>query len=137
MKLKLALPVIGALALFAALPETAEARRRSSFDISVGLGHSHYGGHRGYGRRHDSSVSFRYSRGRDYGYHGSRYRNYNHAPRYHNHAPRYYHSSRPIYRSERYHYRPAPRYVYRDYDYGYYRRPVVRRYYYRDYDECY
>ena len=127
MKLKLALPVLGALALLAALPETAEARRRSSsFDLSVGVGSSHYGG---YGRHYDSGVSFRYSRGYSRGGHG-----YGH--RHHHHYGRSYYRDRPVYR-EYYHYRPVRRYVYRDYDYGYYHRPIYRRYYYRDYyDDC-
>ena len=126
---KFALPVLGALALLTALPAPAEARRRSSFDVSVGFGYSNYGGYRGYGRSHyDTGVSFRYSRGRDYGY--SRYRDY-HRPRYYHRSTRYY-APRPIYR-ESYYYRPVRRYYYRD---SYYDRPVYRRYHYYD-DYCY
>jgi hypothetical protein len=129
MRAKFALPVLGALALLAALPAPAEARRRSSFDVSVGFGYSSYGGHRGYGRSYyDSDVSFRYSRGRDYGY--SRYGGGYDRPRYYRSYPRYY-APRPIYRDS-YYYRPTRRY-YRDH---YYDRPVYRRYYYRD-DYCY
>ena len=143
MRLKLALPVLGALALMAALPDTAEARRRrSSFDVSVGFGHSSYGGHRGYGRSyHDSGVSFRYSRGYDrgysrgYGYGRSRHydRGYDRPRYYHYDRPRYY-APRPVYRS--YHYSPR-RYYREDYGYGYHGRPLYRSYYYRDYDYCY
>ncbi len=127
MKLKLALPVLGALALLAALPASAEARRRSSFDVSVGFGysnHSHRGSHyRNYNRGYDSDVSFRYSRGYSRGHYGHGYRHYDH--------PRYY-SPRPIHRDTHY-YRPARRYYHHD---SYYDRPVYRRYY--DYDSyCY
>ena len=141
MKLKLAVPVLGALALMAAMPDTAEARRRSSFDISVGFGHSSYGRHRHYGRSYyDSGVSFRYSRGYSRGYdRGGYYRGggygYRHSPHYYNyHRPRYY-APRPVYRE--YYYR-SRRYYRDDYGYGYHGRPLYRRHYYRDYyDYCY
>ena len=117
MKWTLALPVLGALALMAALPDRAEARSRSSFDISIGVGSSHH--HHGYHRGgYDSGVSFRYSSGRSYGHdHYSHYR----PTRYYS-APRYY-APRPVYREV--YVEPAPRY-YDNCDYGY--RPVVRYY---------
>ena len=123
MKLSYAIPVLGALALFAAVPDTAQAKSRSSFDISIGLGHSSHGhryGHHGYHRSHyDSGVSFRYSRGHDHHY-GHSYHRYHHTPRYY----------APVYR-ETYYYRPSPRYYYGGYDYGHtrYYRPVYRSYY--------
>ena len=117
MKLKLVIPVLGALALVAAVPDKAEAKSRSSFDISIGLGYSS-GGYRGgyYG----SGASYRYSRGHYGGYH----RPYYSSSRYC--APRVYYP-RPVYRDYSY-YRPAPRVYYRDYTYY---RPVYSSYYYR------
>lgn len=140
MRLKFAVPVLGALALMAALPDTAEARRRGSFDISVGLGYSHHGGHRHYGRSYyDSGISFRYSRGYSRGYDRGGYYHrggydYHHAhsPHYYNyHSPRHY-ARRPVYRE---YYYPARSYYRADYDYDYvyHSRPLYRRYYYRDY----
>ena len=113
MKLAFAVPVLGALALVAAMPNSAEARSRSSFDISVGFGYSSYGGsHRYYDRGH---------------YYGGR--------SYYRSAPRYY-SPRPYYRDS-YYYRPPVRsYRYYD-DCNTYYRPVYRpRYYYRDSYYC-
>lgn len=125
MNAKLTLPVLGALALLAALPTPAQAGGRSSFDVSVGFGYSNYGGYHGYGRNHyGSSVSFRYSRGGHYGH--SHYGGY--SPRYYR-SSRYY-APRPIYRGS--YYRPVRRHYYHD---GYYHRPVYRRYYRDDY--CY
>jgi hypothetical protein len=123
MKLSYAIPVLGALALVAALPDQAQAKSRSSFDISIGLGYSNYGGyHRGHGGYYNSGAAFRYSRGYGGygGYHGYHGRSY--------YSPRYY-APPPVYR-ETYYYRPAPRY-YDDCDYGYtrYYRPVYRSYY--------
>jgi hypothetical protein len=132
MRWNLAVPMLGALALMTALPDTAEARRRSSFDISVGLGYSNYGGHRGYGRSYDSGVSFRYSRGYSRGYD----RGYSRSHHHHDYdRPRYY-APRPAYRS----YYPVRRYYRDDYGYGYHGRPLYRRYYRDTYyydDDCY
>ncbi len=125
MKWTLAIPVLSALTLVAALPDQAEARSRSSFDISVGFGYSDHG----YRRGHHSDVGFRYSSGRSYG------RDYAPAycpPRYYS-APRYY-APRPVYRET--YYRPAPRIYYDDCGYSaptYYYSPAPR-YYHRDYD---
>jgi hypothetical protein len=125
--LKLAIPVIGALALFAALPEKAHARDR--FDISVGFGYSNYGGgYRHGGGYYNSGIGFRYSSGS--GYHGGYRGGYYGRPYY---RPVYSYAPRVVYRD--YYYRPAPRvYVdsyYDDCDYSYYR-PVYRTYsYYR------
>jgi hypothetical protein len=113
-------PVLGALALLAAMPNPAEARSHSSFDLSFGLGFSDYGRHGGFYH----SSGFRFSSG------GGYYRSYR--PYYYGGGPRYY-SPRPIYRD--YYYRPAPRYYYDDCRYDYYRtayRPAVRYYYYND-----
>jgi hypothetical protein len=123
MKMKFALPVIGALALFAAMPEKAEARSRSSFDISIGLGYSNYNrGHSNYNRggSYYGGSSYRYSRGRDY----------DRSPRYS--SPRYY-APRPVYR-ETYYYRPSPRYYVDTYEYSY--RPAYRYYDRSDYGYC-
>ncbi len=113
MKLAFAVPVLGALALVAALPDAAEARSRSSFDVSVGFGYSSYGGDR---HHHGGSH-----------YGGSHYGGHS----YYRSAPRYY-SPRPYYRDS-YYSRPVHSYRYDD---SYYR-PVYRpRYYYRDSYYC-
>ena len=112
MKMKFAIPVIGALALFAAMPGKAEARDRSSFDFSIGFGYSNYNSSHRHGGYYSGS-SYRYSRGHDHGYRSPRYS-----------SPRYY-SPRPVYR-ETYYYRPTPRYYVESYEYSY--RPSYRYY---------
>jgi hypothetical protein len=127
--LKLAIPVIGALALLAALPEKAHARDR--FDFSVGFGYSNYGGGYRHGGYYNSGIGFRYSSGG--GYYGGYRGGYYSRPYY---RPSYSYAPRVIYR-DTYYYRPAPRvYVdsyYDDCDSGYTSysyRPVYRSYSY-------
>ena len=120
MKLSYTIPVLGALALVAALPDSAQAKSRSSFDISIGLGYSNYNRY-GY----SNYNSFRYSN-YNHGYHrGHHHDHYYGRSTYY--APRYY-APRTVYRET--YYRPAPRVIYRDY---YYDRPVYHRYYRSDY----
>ncbi len=57
---KFAIPVLGALVLMSAMPGRAEARGRTSFDVSVGFGYSNYNGY-GYGNY--NNASFRYYNG--------------------------------------------------------------------------
>src|SRR5688572_22480361 len=113
MRSQLVIPVLGALALFAAVPDSAQAKSRSSFDISIGLGYSS-GGYGG-GYYGGGGASYRYSSG-GYGHrHGYGHRSY-YRPRYHYAPARHY----------------APSYYYRDYGYGYSRPVYVAppRYYY-------
>jgi hypothetical protein len=108
MKLKLVVPVVAALAMFAAVPTPAKAGGHSSF--SIGFGYSNYGYGGGY------NVGFGYSNyghyghgyyGRGYGYYGRPYysfgyRGYYGGPCYY---PSYYYA--PRYYSPAY-YAPAP-----------------------------
>jgi hypothetical protein len=108
MKLTYALPVLGALTLFAALPNQAQAGGHSSWGISVGVGYSNYG----YGGGYNTGVAFNYSSGG--GYYGHGHHGYYGGHRYYGHghggyyAPRYaYYAPAPVA-----YYAPAPRYGY-------------------------